>query len=232
LHDKPQRLSSAIDFAVHCTIEDYYPPLQRWFGRDITERKQADAALAAKERQLRHVSDSATIMVSQCSRDLRYVFVNKTCAEFFGRPIDRIVGLPIVDVIGSAAFETILPYVERVLSGERVEYETEIAYPQTGRRTVRAVYVPDYEADGSVCGWIATLTDVTERRQLENDRDALLSSERAARQEFERVARVKDEFLAMDRMNYGPRCQRSSPGVQSLRSPRPIRELYGRHCKR
>jgi PAS domain-containing protein len=82
-------------------FEDFYPPLQRWFGgrayptpdgglaiyfRDITERKQADAALAAKERQLRHVTDSATIMVSQCGRDLRYVFVNKTCAEFLGRP--------------------------------------------------------------------------------------------------------------------------------------------------
>ncbi len=43
---------------------------------------------------------------------------------------------------------------------------------------------------------IAIATDVTERRRAEAERESLLAGERAARQEAERLNRVKDEFLA------------------------------------
>jgi PAS domain S-box-containing protein len=43
---------------------------------------------------------------------------------------------------------------------------------------------------------IAIATDVTERRRAEGERESLLAGERAARQEAERLNRVKDEFLA------------------------------------
>src|SRR5580698_3035323 len=43
---------------------------------------------------------------------------------------------------------------------------------------------------------IAIATDITERRRAEAERESLLAGERAARQEAERLNRVKDEFLA------------------------------------
>jgi PAS domain S-box-containing protein len=43
---------------------------------------------------------------------------------------------------------------------------------------------------------IAIATDVTERHRAESERESLLAGERAARQEAERLNRVKDEFLA------------------------------------
>jgi signal transduction histidine kinase len=52
-----------------------------------------------------------------------------------------------------------------------------------GLRQVRVVYEPDLDPQGSVCGWIATINDITERKQLENHL-------RIADQQ-------KDEFLAM-----------------------------------
>jgi PAS domain S-box-containing protein len=150
---------------------------------DYLERKEAERLLMAKELQLEHIAGQAGILMSQCSRDERYLFVNKLCAEFLGEPAEAIVGRKISDVIGEPALEVIRPYIERVLAGERVEYEAEIPYAEAGSRYMQVTYVPDVDAQGIVTGWIATMSDITEQKRL---------AERV------RIAdRHKDEFLAV-----------------------------------
>src|SRR3954469_5725196 len=56
--------------------------------------------------------------------------------------------------------------------------------------------MPIHDSDGRITMWFGTNTDVTEHRQLAEDREELLAAERAARTEAERVGRMKDEFLA------------------------------------
>ena len=130
--------------------------------------------LSEKERQLHHISDNTAVIIAQCSRDLRYTFVNRACAEFLGQPVEQIVGRPISEVMGKEAFEAIRPYIERVLAGEHVEYEAEVPYARIGVRHMRVSYVPDFDTSGNVCGWIAAITDITDRKRTE---EALRNSE-------------------------------------------------------
>jgi PAS domain S-box-containing protein len=53
-----------------------------------------------------------------------------------------------------------------VLSGQIVEFESQLPYV-SGTRYMHVVYHPWREQDGSVSGWVATLTDVTERKRQE-----------------------------------------------------------------
>jgi PAS domain-containing protein len=84
--------------------------------------------------------NSAGVGITRCGRDLRYLRANETYAKIVGLPLG-IIGRPIVEVVGEAAFETIRPCVERVLAGERVEYESvvplrgsgEFLFPGRGR---------------------------------------------------------------------------------------------------
>ena len=58
------------------------------------------------------------------------------------------------------------------------------------------VYTPDTDERGHVQGWIASILDISERKQAEEARARLLASEQAARAQAEDANRAKDEFLA------------------------------------
>ena len=61
----------------------------------------------------------------------------------------------------------IVPNVERVLRGDRVEYEHAIPLRTIGTRAMRGVYTPEVDDKGMVQSWLGSLLDITERKQAE-----------------------------------------------------------------
>ena len=72
--------------------------------------------------------------VTRCSHDLRYLWANQGYADWIKRPLNEIVGHPIVDVLGKEAFEHLQHHFERVLAGHRVHYEEEVNFQGIGQR--------------------------------------------------------------------------------------------------
>lgn len=136
---------------------------------DITDWKLAEAAAHDKETQLKLIADNTPAMLVQCSRDLRYTFANRAYASMLGLEPEQITGRHIQDVLGLEAFEIIRPKINQVLRGRRIEYEDLVPYPHSGRRTVHVVYVPERDAAGRVTGWLGSITDITDRRLIEDE---------------------------------------------------------------
>ena len=152
-------------------------------ARDIGERKRAAETLRATQEHLQVVTDNMAVAVLRCSRDFRYLWVSPGCTAWHGRPASEMVGRKIAEVLGQAAFDTVRPYIDRVLSGERVEFEIQVPYQHIASRWVKAVYVPTHDSTGQIDGWVAVLMDTTNHHSLE---DALREADRR-----------KDEFLAV-----------------------------------
>src|SRR4051812_46575368 len=128
---------------------------------------QLAEALSESERRLRFISDHSPVLLVYFGADKIYKFVNKPYAERFGLRPQDIVGRSLVEMLGEEAYASIEPYVEDVLRGERVEYETQVPYHGFGPRYVWAAYEPEFDDSGRVTGFVAAIIDITARKQTE-----------------------------------------------------------------
>jgi PAS domain S-box-containing protein len=94
----------------------------------------------------------------------RYRFTNRAYEEWFG---EKAQGKHVEETLGHDAYQKISRYVDRVLNGETVQYETEVSYREGGDRYVNATYIPDRAGAGQVRGFFALVQDMTERRQAQ-----------------------------------------------------------------
>ncbi len=140
---------------------------------DLIEHKQGEEALRAREAGLEMVINQTPFMLTRCSRDLRYQFVSRAYAGLMGRQPADLAGKAIVEIMGEEGFETIRPYIETVLNGARVEFERDVKITGVGVRCLRVVYTPDTDERGRVQGWIASILDVSDRKQAEEARALL-----------------------------------------------------------
>ena len=137
---------------------------------DIASAERSDAAMDAA---LTLRNDAATILANTpflltlCSSDFRYLFVSEAYARMIDHRSEDVVGKKIVEVMGETGFQTILPHIKTVLSGHRVEYETDVYFKDVGSRLLHVIYTPDKDRLGQVRGWVASIIDITERRQTE-----------------------------------------------------------------
>jgi PAS domain S-box-containing protein len=127
----------------------------------LTDSADGATLVWGVEDDLRTVTAHTPFLLTRCSADLRYQFVNDAYARMLGLRATQIIGKPIGEIIGENAFKTILPHVQRALHGHRVEYESEIDLKSVGARSVRAIYTPERDSGGSIKGWVASIIDLT-----------------------------------------------------------------------
>ena len=139
---------------------------------DITDRKQAEEALRKSEEQLRLVTDALPVCIAYADSEQRYQFNNKTYEEWFGRSQTELQGRHIKEVLGPSAYEAIRGHVEAALSGQAVSYETTLSLGAKERH-VLANYVPHVGEQGETKGYFALVTDITDRKRAEEERQKL-----------------------------------------------------------
>jgi len=150
--------------------EDGEPVRLTGLVRDVTDHKERERDLAAREGKLRAVIESSPDPISMQDPDGRYQVVNEAMVERTGRERGALHGAKPADVFDPAVARRLERHRETVLADERAMVAEE-RFPSTdGENTVQLTMAPYYGPEGDVQGTVTIARDVTE---LERQRDEL-----------------------------------------------------------
>ncbi len=193
------RLASAtLEYACHS------PQRQRWFSLsitpfgedefgtvvahiDITQRKQAEQAVAASEKRFRDIVDVTADWIWEVDVDGRYTYTSDNVQALIGYAPDEVLGKTAFDFMtGDEAQRVAAVFAE--CCARRAQFrdmDNVICDKYGGLRHVQSNGTPIYDADGRWIGYRGLDRDVTEAKLAEL---ALRQSEQRFRALFDNAA--------------------------------------------
>jgi PAS domain S-box-containing protein len=140
-------------------------------ARDETEARLREAAMAEDHARLQTIIDNSPVMIFVMDRRHRMVLANSELESMLGFRKGEILGRTEEELLPSPAAARVRADNEQIMaSGERLEIEESIPNPNgRGTRTFISQKFPLRDADGEVYGMCGILTDISERKEREEE---------------------------------------------------------------
>ena len=138
--------------------------------REIIERKRAEEGLRESKERYRSLTTNVPSVLMQYDKNLRVLFLSPKAEEITGVPIHRFIGKTNREAGMPEQFcnlwENAIQEVFRTGQSKDLEFDFP---PQKGTKTFYLKLAPEFGADGEVKHVLGISTDITERKQLEEE---------------------------------------------------------------
>jgi PAS domain S-box-containing protein len=137
--------------------------------RLLTRSTRAERALRESEARVRLVADRAPVMIWTARPDTTLDFLNHTCVEFTGRPLEQLLNEGWLDCVHPDDLDRCLQTYGPAFEARQPFFmEYRVRHADGSYRWLVATGVPKYGADGSFTGYIGCDVDITEQRNAED----------------------------------------------------------------
>ena len=140
--------------------------------QDITERKQAEEAFRKSEERFRRVVETMEVGLATTDENGILTYVNEYSSSMIGYSVDEMVGHDPTDFYyDEEGRKTQKEIFEKRRKGMRDAPTHEVAWRTKDGRKVYSILSPTpmFDADGRYTGSLAIHTDITERKQMEEE---------------------------------------------------------------
>lgn len=161
--------------------------------RDITDRKNAEEALAQSENLLKTVIADTPDLVFLKNMQGRFVLCNQACAELFGRTVEEMKGISDYELYKDPEMARAIIENDRMTVAGKESQVFEEAVP--GGRVFLSTKSPWTNAQGNVIGVIGISRDITDRRRSEEELILLKNELSAEVRSLNVLYRVNSNFI-------------------------------------
>jgi PAS domain S-box-containing protein len=164
---------------------------------DITERHLAEEALRVSQERFRILADTAPVLIWMSGTDKLCTFFNKPWLDFTGRSMEQELGNGWTQSVHPEDYDRCLTtYTQSFEARKPFKVEYRLRRHDGEYRWILDHGVPRFSHSRKFLGYIGSCMDITERKEAEVEREALVR-EQVARAAAEAANRSKDEFLAL-----------------------------------
>lgn len=163
--------------------------------QDITKRKRIEEDLQQKNAILDTINQSAPTPIFVKDRSGRIIYANSATLSVLQRPAEEVIGRYDSDLYPHPEdAANVMANDQRIMASGTTEVVEE---SPDGIRTFLGTKAPYRNDKGEVIGLVGISNDITERVQIERDRERLFQQQQEALAESERINLMKDEFFAV-----------------------------------
>ena len=193
-------------------FEGFYEPLGIWvdvraypsddglsvFFRDITRRKRAEEQLRKSEEQFRLLADMVPQHIWTADPDGQITYASRRWYEFTGKTPEQSLGEAWIDSLHPDDREPTLRAWEHSLrTGQPLSAEYRFRKKTGEYCWFLGRAIPERDASGRIVRWFGTLTDISERKQFEQQQAQLFAQVRENEERFRVLANTIPQLAWM-----------------------------------
>lgn len=165
------------------------------FRSELDAREKAEGELVRSYQLMERIVNGIRDAVFFRDFDGTFQLANQAALDHFGLSREKLVGKRLFEVLPRQTAEAMLQQDREILrTGQDFSEELEVYINGELNYCLKQKF-PARDSAGRIFGIIGVIRNITEDKRQKAEKDALLHRELAARQEAERLNRVKDEFL-------------------------------------
>lgn len=107
------------------------------------------------------ILDTLPAIVALCDREWNYLYVNQNYENWFNVKCTDLIGKNARIILGEEGANTVKPYVDKCLNGERVSFQKEVHYKHVGLKYVKTSYIPEKDQSGHIIGFYIITYDLS-----------------------------------------------------------------------
>jgi PAS domain S-box-containing protein len=185
----------------------YWHPLRNSAGEivgvnvaaeEVTERKRAEAALHASERQFHTLADSIPQLVWMAEAGGRIFWFNNHWHEYTGTPVAKAESHDWQAILAPASLhEARDRWAQALVAGTALEIEVSLRGKDGQYRPFLTRAVPLRDSAAAVYGWIGTHIDISERKRSEQE---IRSARDAAEAALQNLRETQNSLIEAEKL--------------------------------
>jgi formate hydrogenlyase transcriptional activator len=151
-------------------LHDEHGNIVKWFGSsiDIEDRKRAEEKVREQETELRQILDLAPQHVFVFEPDTNPVYANQVALEYYGVGLEQLLAESRINFVHPDDRERFLAEREKAMfEGTPHEFEIRLLRHDGKFRWFLVRRNPLKDEQGRITRWVATSTDIEDRKQAE-----------------------------------------------------------------